>query len=472
MDTKKLRQKILDLAIRGKLVPQDPNDEPASVLLERIRAEKEQLIKEGKIKRSKKSVASDTSHYENVPFEVPDGWCWTTLGEIGNWQAGATPSRMRKDYYGGNIPWLKTGDLTDGYICEIPETITDKALEETSVKLNPTGSVLIAMYGATIGKIGILTFPATTNQACCACVDYKAVTQKYLFYFLLSYKEEFVKMGGGGAQPNISKEKIISTLIPVPPIAEQNRIADEIERLIAFIETIDLNQGRLEQSLKLCKERILDMALSGKLIPQDQDDEPAIELLRKINPSFAPTDNRHYENIELSIPETWCWATVGDVFKHNTGKALNSSNRSGIIMDYITTSNLYWDRFDLSTVKQMPFTEAEIEKCTVTIGDLLVCEGGDVGRSAIWNYDYDIRIQNHIHRLRGKDNICVRYFFYVFMIYKQKNYIGGKGVAIQGLSSRDLHNLPIPVPPLKEQYRIAEALDNLIAKINKITVEL
>ena len=224
MDTKKLRQKILDLAIRGKLVPQDPNDEPASVLLERIRAEKEQLIKEGKIKRAKKSAASDTSHYENVPFEVPEGWMWTTLGNIGIWQAGATPSRMRKDYYGGKIPWLKTGDLTDGYIYDIPETITDKALDETSVKLNPSGSVLIAMYGATIGKVGILTCPATTNQACCACVGYNAVTQKYLFYFLLSHKEEFVKMGGGGAQPNISKEKITATLIPIPPIAEQNRI--------------------------------------------------------------------------------------------------------------------------------------------------------------------------------------------------------------------------------------------------------
>ena len=472
MDTKKLRQKILDLAIRGKLVPQDPNDEPASVLLERIRAEKEQLIKEGKIKRSKKSAASDTSHYENVPFEVPESWCGTTLGEIGNWQAGATPSRMRKDYYGGNIPWLKTGDLTDGYIYEIPETITDKALEETSVKLNPTGSVLIAMYGATIGKIGILTFPATTNQACCACVDYKAVTPKYLFNFLLSHKEEFVKMGGGGAQPNISKEKIISTLIPIPPIAEQNRIADEIERLITYIEAIELNQGRLEQSLKLCKERILDMALSGKLIPQDQDDEPAIELLRKINPSFTPADNRHYENIKLSIPEPWCWATVGDVFKHNTGKALNSSNHSGIMMDYITTSNLYWDRFDLSTVKQMPFTEKDLGKCTVTKGDLLICEGGDVGRSAIWNYNYDIRIQNHIHRLRGKANICVRYFLYVFMLYKQRNYIGGKGVAIQGLSSRDLNRLVIPLPPLNEQYRIAKSVDNLFSTIDNILLEL
>lgn len=182
--------------------------------------------------------------------------------------------------------------------------------------------------------------------------------------------------------------------------------------------------------------------------------------------------NRHYENIELSIPETWCWATIGDVFKHNTGKALNSSNHSGIMMDYITTSNLYWDRFDLSTVKQMPFTEKDLGKCTVTKGDLLICEGGDVGRSAIWNYNYDIRIQNHIHRLRGKANICVRYFLYVFMLYKQRNYIGGKGVAIQGLSSRDLNRLVIPLPPLNEQYRIAKSVDNLFSTIDNILLEL
>ena len=188
--------------------------------------------------------------------------------------------------------------------------------------------------------------------------------------------------------------------------------------------------------------------------------------------TFTPADNRHYENIELSIPETWCWATVGDVFNHNTGKALNSSNHSGIMMDYITTSNLYWDRFDLSTVKQMPFTEKDLEKCTVTKGDLLICEGGDVGRSAIWNYNYDIRIQNHIHRLRGKANICVRYFFYVFMLYKQRNYIGGKGVAIQGLSSRDLNRLVIPLPPLNEQYRIAKSVDNLFSTIDNILLEL
>ena len=279
-------------------------------------------------------------------------------------------------------------------------------------------------------------------------------------------------MGGGGAQPNISKEKIVETFIPIPPLSEQERIVNEIEKIFSLVGTIDADNYKLRRFLTLGKQEILNLAITGRLQPQDPSDEPAITLLKRINPNYIPTDNRHYENIELIIPETWCWASVGDVFMHNTGKALNSSNHNGVMMDYITTSNLYWDRFDLSIVKQMPFTETEIEKCTVTKGDLLVCEGGDVGRSAIWNYDYDIKIQNHIHRLRGKDNICVRYFFYVLMLYKQKNYIGGKGVAIQGLSSRDLHNLPIPVPPVKEQYRIAEVLDNLIAKMDKITAEL
>ena len=181
MDTKKLRQKILDLAIRGKLVPQDPNDEPASVLLERIKAEKERLIKEGKIKRSKKTTkTSDTPHYENVPFEIPENWVWTTLGNIGIWQSGGTPSRSNKSYYGGNIPWLKTGDLNDGLITNIPEGITEEAVTNSSAKINPTGSVLMAMYGATIGKLGILTFPATTNQKRCSIKFKKTFRPQYI----------------------------------------------------------------------------------------------------------------------------------------------------------------------------------------------------------------------------------------------------------------------------------------------------
>ena len=221
---KQAKSKILDLAIHGKLVPQDPNDEPASELLKRI--------------NSKEEITCDYGHYPNIPFDIPRNWIWVELGKIGRWQSGSTPNRLNKAYYGGNIPWLKTGDLNDGYITHIPEYITEKALNETSVKLNPIGSVLIAMYGATIGKIGILTFAATTNQACCACDVFEGIEKEYLFYFLLSHKEEFIKLGGGGAQPNISKEKIVSTYIPLPPNAEQIRIIKTIHQLFDQLDII------------------------------------------------------------------------------------------------------------------------------------------------------------------------------------------------------------------------------------------
>ena len=220
---KQTKSKILDLAIHGKFVPQDPNDEPAIELLKRI---------------SPDFTPCDNGHYTQLPFEAPQNWCWTTLGKIGKWQSGSTPNRLNKDYYNGNIPWLKTGDLNDGYITHIPEYITEKALNETSVKLNPTGSVLIAMYGATIGKIGILTFPATTNQACCACEVFNGIDKEFLFLFLLSHREEFIKMGGGGAQPNISKEKILNTYIPLPPFAEQKRIVNAVNELFTKLDTI------------------------------------------------------------------------------------------------------------------------------------------------------------------------------------------------------------------------------------------
>lgn len=221
---KQAKRKILDLAIHGKLVPQDPNDEPALELLKRINPDAE--------------ITCDNGHYQNLPFEVPQKWSWTTLGKIGKWQSGSTPSRLNKDYYNGDIPWLKTGDLNDGYITHIPEYITEKALNETSVKLNPSGSVLIAMYGATIGKIGILTYPATTNQACCACETFNGIDKEFLFFFLLSHRDEFIKMGGGGAQPNISKEKIINTYIPLPPFAEQKRIVSAVRKAFVQLDTI------------------------------------------------------------------------------------------------------------------------------------------------------------------------------------------------------------------------------------------
>ena len=238
------------------------------------------------------------------------------------------------------------------------------------------------------------------------------------------------------------------------------------------------------------KNSILQMAVQGKLVPQDPNDEPASVLLERIraekeqlikegkikkekNPSviFRGADNLPYEKVgknepvciadevPFDIPESWEWVRLGEIFQHNTGKALNSSNKSGVLLEYITTSNLYWDRFELENLRSMYFTENEIEKCQVSKGDLLVCEGGDIGRAAIWLKDSKICIQNHIHRLRSYVPLCTRFYYYVFFLYKYAGWIGGKGIGIQGLSSNALHSLLVPVPPIAEQERIVKRLE-------------
>ena len=258
---------------------------------------------------------------------------------------------------------------------------------------------------------------------------------------------------------------------------------------------------------KQLKNSILQWAIQGKLVPQDPNDEPASVLLERIRAEkarlvkekkikkdknesiiYRGEDNSYYEKflatgevkcideeIPFEIPATWEWCRLGYIFSHCTGKALNGTNRKGNLYTYITTSNLYWDRFELSSLKEMYFTEEELGKCTATKGDLLVCEGGDIGRSAIWNYDYNIRIQNHIHKLRSYIPLCTRFFYYVMYLYKGISYIGGKGIGIQGLSSGALHNILIPTPSINEQKRIVsqiEAIMPIAVKYEKSQEEL
>ena len=248
------------------------------------------------------------------------------------------------------------------------------------------------------------------------------------------------------------------------------------------------------------KNSILQMAVQGKLVPQDPNDEPASVLLERIrkekeqlikegkikkekNPSyiFRDADNLPYEkvgknepvciadDVPFEIPESWEWVRLGEIFQHNTGKALNSSNRSGELLTYITTSNLYWNRFKVDSLREMYFSEAEVEKCTAVKGDLLVCEGGDIGRAAIWPYNANIRIQNHIHRLRAYVEVCTEYYYYIFFLYKHAGWIGGKGIGIKGLSSNALHSLIFPLPPLHEQQRIVTKLKMLEPFFEKYT---
>ena len=252
---------------------------------------------------------------------------------------------------------------------------------------------------------------------------------------------------------------------------------------------------------KALRQKILDLAIRGKLVPQDPNDEPASALLERIRAEkqqmvkdgklkakdikndtviFLGEDNLHYEKfsdgtvkciedeIPFELPDGWEWIRLGVAFSHNTGKALNKSKTEGTMLTYITTSNLYWNRFEIDKLKSMPFTDTEVEKCTVRKGDLLVCEGGDIGRAAIWNYDDEIRIQNHIHRLRAYIELNIEFYYHVFYLYKLTDMISGKGIGIQGLSSNQLHSIPIPLPPIQEQHRIVDKLNELISLVEFI----
>lgn len=453
MNTKALRQKILDLAIHGKLVPQDPNDEPASVLLERIRVEKERLIKEGKIKRPKKTKAtSDKPHYENVPFEVPSSWVWTTLGEIGNWQSGATPSRLRKDYYGGNIPWLKTGDLNDGYISDIPEYITETALKETSVKLNPKDSVLIAMYGATIGKVGILSFPATTNQACCACTDY-LVKKMYLFYFLLANREKFIAMGGGGAQPNISKEKIVSTLIPLPPKQEQRRIVEGIEHWLSLVDCIEKNKDNLQRTIKEAKSKILTLAIHGKLVPQAPTDEPASELLKRINPKAEIiSDNGHYQK----LPKGWGITPMQTLCALVDGEKQNDIERINLDVKFLRGER------EAKVLTSGKYTAAN------TL--LILVDGensGEVFRAPVDGYQGSTFKQLSFH-----EEMYTDYVLQVINLHRKTLRENKVGSAIPHLNKKLFKAINVPIPPYEEQKRIVNAVSKTFTILDTIAENL
>ena len=295
------------------------------------------------------------------------------------------------------------------------------------------------------------------------------------FYLYLFKSSWYISQGtkyfkGVVGQQRVNKAIFTELEVPLPSVAEQERIVAEIKRWFGLIDLIEKDKFNLANNIKLAKSKILDLAIHGKLVPQDPTDEPASELLKRINPKAEITsDNGHYQK----LPEGWCETQLGDIFNHNTGKALNSSNTEGTLKDYLTTSNVYWNSFDFSVIKKMLFKESELDKCQITKGDLLVCEGGDIGRAAIWDYDYDICIQNHLHRLRPKVNgICVSFYYYVLYYLKINNMIGGKGIGLLGLSSNALHKLHVPFPPLNEQHRIVAKIEEIFAQLDAIEASL
>ena len=412
---------------------------------------------------------SDTPHYENVPFEVPEGWMWTTLGVIGTWQSGGTPSRSNKSYYGGNIPWLKTGDLNDGYITHIPEFITEEAVVNSSAKLNPVGSVLIAMYGATIGKLGILTFPATTNQACCACIEYDAIDPMFLFYFLLSQRTAFIAKGGGGAQPNISKEIIVKTYIPLPPFLEQQRIVAEIERWFSLIDIIENGKNDLQNIIKQTKNKILDLAIHGKLVSQDPNDELAIELLKRINPGFTPCDNGHYTN----LPKGWAICKLSDLCRIENGFAFSSNDYKSQGIPLVRISNITHNTIDIT---DCVYVEGITDnKFKISKGDLLIAmSGATTGKMGVYLFDEIAYLNQRVGNIKilNKSSLFPDYR----NIYMQSKVDEILKIAYGGsqpnISASVIGNFDFPLPPYKEQIRIVETVQRIFDQLDTITESL
>ena len=414
-----------------------------------------------------------------MPFEVPDSWVWTTLGEVGTWQSGGTPSRSNKTYYGGNIPWLKTGDLNDGLISYIPESITEEAVANSSAKINPTGSVLIAMYGATIGKLGILTFPATTNQACCACIEFNAIIQLYLFYFLLSQRNEFTAKGGGGAQPNISKEIIVNTFIPLPPLSEQQRIVMEIEKWFALIDQVEHGKVDLQETIKRAKSKVLDLAIHGKLVPQNPNDEPAIKLLKRINPDFTPCDNGHYEN----LPSGWTSITIKDVCENING-LWKGKKEPFVNVGVIRNANFTKDfKLDYSNIEYINVEERAFSQRHLLKGDLIVEKSGGsdnnpVGRAILYegeNRFFSFSNFTMVLRVKDKNVVSSKFLYYYILSKYQKGVMRSMQTQTTGLHNLILDKylaMPLYLPPYSEQKRIINRIEGIFNTLDTIMESL
>ena len=412
---------------------------------------------------------------------------------------GKTPPRKESIYWDNpSFPWVSIADMvSDGNVTVTKECISEYAANNVfKEKISPIGT-LIMSFKLTVGKVSILGINAYHNEAIISIfpfVDDRRITTSYLFKVLpLISQTGDTKTAIKGN--TLNSDSLDNLLIPLPPLEEQQRIVQKIDELTPVLLAYEKSET---ESRKLdtvfpgqLKKSILQWAVQGKLVPQDENDEPAEVLLKRIRAEketlikagkikrdknesvIFRRDNSHYEKLDgierciddeipFDIPDSWVWTRLGNLFYHNTGKALNSSNSAGQKLTYITTSNLYWDRFELDKLKEMPFADSEIDKCTVVKGNLLVCEGGDIGRSAIWKYDFPMRIQNHIHRLRSYGNVNVRFYYYVMFLFKHSGLIGGKGIGIQGLSSNALHNLLVPLPPFEEQKRILDAIEQVL----------
>ena len=483
MDTKKLRQKILDLAIHGKLVPQDPNDEPASVLLERIKAEKERLIKEGKIKRSKKSAkTSDTPHYENVPFEVPDSWVWTTIEEIcSKIGSGSTP--RGSNYSANGIPFFRSQNVyNDRLVYDDIKYISEEVhhnMKGTEVLAN---DLLLNITGGSLGRCAVV--PADFNCGNVSqhvCIMRAVLVEPEYFHALVlsSYFAKSMKITGSGRE-GLPKYNLEQMGFPLPPLTEQQRIVAEIEHWFALIDQIEQGKADLQTIIKQTKSKILDLAIHGKLVPQDPNDEPASELLKRINPSIEITcDNGHYPQ----LPDSWTTTTLKDLCESING-LWKGKKEPFIHVGVIRNANFTKDfKLDYSNIEYIDVEQRTFAKRHLMNGDLIVEKSGGsdnnpVGRTILYEGESGVFSFSNftmVLRIKHSNTILNKFLYYYILAIYQKG-----AMRLMQTQTTGLHNLildkflsmPIHMPSYSEQERIVDRIETIFISLDMIMESL
>ncbi|MCI7229659.1 MAG: restriction endonuclease subunit S [Bacteroides fragilis] len=461
MDTKKLRQKILDLAIRGKLVPQDPNDEPASVLLERIKAEKERLIKEGKIKRSKKTAkTSDTPHY---PYLLPNGWKWCKLEDL---VCELKYGTSEKSSSVGKIAVLRMGNITNWGTIDYSglvyssndEDIKQYSLKKNDLLFNRTNS------SEWVGKTAVYKEERPAIYAGYLIrVRPILISSDYLNYVMNSsyYRNWCYNVKTDAVnQSNINAQKLSQLMIPVPPLKEQERIIIEIDKWISLIDTIKNSKEKLQVIIKQAKSKILDLAIHGKLVPQDPNEEPASELLKRINSKTEITcDNAHNKKFPYEIPDTWVWCS------HNSILDISGGAQPAKSFFETTPKPNYIRLYQIRDYGESPvpiYIPINLASKQTEKGDILLARyGGSLGK--VFHAEqgaYNVAMAKVIFKYENLIYKEYAYYYYLSDLYQNKLKEISR-TAQAGFNSTDFNDMYFPLPPFTEQKRI-------VAKIRKV----
>lgn len=469
-DAQALRERILDLAMRGKLVPQDPNDEPASVLLEKIKAEKAELVKEKKIKKTKPlpEITDDEK-----PFDIPDSWEWVRLGEVSILKNGKTP--RKKDISNDGIyPYFKVKDMNNNEL--YMEKIQNFVGKEYQKQTMPKNTIIFPKNGGAVltAKKRILIQDSLVDLNTGGIIPYKNSNFKYIFYLFSSLNiKNYVK---GSAVPTINSKKLKETLVPLPPLSEQSRIAAKIAQLFALLRKVELSTQQYAELQTLLKSKVLDLAMHGKLVKQDPNDEPASVLLEKIKAEKAELVKEKKikktkalpaitdEEKPFDIPDSWEWVRLGNVAKKITDGTHNPPPNSHSGKQLISAINIKNGKIDFKLSNRF-VTDSQFEKedkrTHIRKGDVLLTIVGSLGNAAIVENDKLFTAQRSVAIISS--DLLSKYLYYSLTskMFQEQIFNNAKGTTQRGIYLKKLSGLILPLPPINEQFRIVNKINEL-----------